>query len=237
VTVTATNKTILYGTNLGGVGFETPYGDTGGQLRYTISNGANGATKAWGVSCTSTYTTGAAVGTYPITCGGTTRPTGAPNPVTDEWVIANTSYTTLYNANADNFLYTLKNPRVYTSAANWWKRGSFYTSDTYQYLSYVQGTLTVNPLTLTAPASVSASAVINNSTSIRISFIQSAYASSHTALVFASNGTTLLRTIPSYESGTAITGLDPTTVYKVSVKALGDGSNSEDSSQGMLFVA
>jgi hypothetical protein len=230
VTVTATNKTILYGTNLGGVGFETPYGDTGGQLRYTISNGANGATKAWGVSCTSTYTTGAAVGTYPITCGGTTRPTGAPNPVTDEWVIANTSYTTLYNANADNFLYTLKNPRVYTSAANWWKRGSFYTSDTYQYLSYVQGTLTVNPLTLTAPASVSASAVINNSTSIRISFIQSAYASSHTALVFASNGTTLLRTIPSYESGTAITGLDPTTVYKVSVKALGDGSNSEDSS-------
>jgi hypothetical protein len=230
VTVTATNKTISYGTNLGGIGFETPYGENGGQLRYTISNGANGATKAWGVSCTSTYTTGAAVGTYPITCSGTTRPSGAPNPVTDEWVIANTSYTTLYNANADNFLHTLKNPRVYTSAANWWKRGSFYTSDTYQYLSYVQGTLTVNPLTLTAPASVSASAIVNNSTSIRINFTQSAYATSHTALVYASNGTTLLRTIPSYESGTAITGLDPNTAYKVSVKALGDGSNSADSS-------
>jgi uncharacterized repeat protein (TIGR02543 family) len=230
VTVTATNKTIFFGTNLGGVGFETPYGDTGGQLRYTITNGANGATKAWGVSCTSTYTTGAAVGTYPITCSGTTRPTGAPNPVTDEWVVANTSYSTLYNANVDNFLYTLKNPRVYTSAANWWKRGSFYTSDTYQYVSYVQGTLTVNPLTLTAPTPVTASAVANNSTSIRISFIQSAYASSHTALVFASNGTTLLKTVPSYESGTAITGLDPNTAYKVSVKALGDGSNSADSS-------
>jgi uncharacterized repeat protein (TIGR02543 family) len=230
VTVTATNKTIFFGTNLGGVGFETPYGDTGGQLRYTITNGANGATKAWGVSCTSTYTTGAAVGTYPITCSGTTRPTGAPNPVTDEWVVANTSYSTLYNANVDNFLYTLKNPRVYTSAANWWKRGSFYTSDTYQYVSYVQGTLTVNPLTLTAPTPVTASAVANNSTTIRINFIQSAYASSHTALVFASNGTTLLRTIPSYESGTAITGLDPNTAYKVSVKALGDGSNSADSS-------
>jgi uncharacterized repeat protein (TIGR02543 family) len=230
VTVTATNKTISFGTNLGGVGFETPYGETGGQLRYTITNGANGATKAWGVSCTSTYTTGAAVGTYPITCSGTTRPTGAPNPVTDEWVVANTSYSTLYNANADNFLYTLKNPRVYTSAANWWKRGSFYTSDTYQYVSFVQGTLTVNPLTLTAPTPVTASAVANNSTSIRISFIQSAYASSHTALVFASNGTTLLKTVPSYESGTAITGLDPNTAYKVSVKALGDGSNSADSS-------
>jgi hypothetical protein len=230
VTVTATNKSIYFGTNLQGVGFETPYGDTGGQLRYTISNGANGASKAWGVSCTSTYTTGAAVGTYPITCSGTTRPTGAPNPVTDEWVVANTSYSTLYNANVDNFLYTLKNPRVYTSAANWWKRGSFYTSDTYQYVSYVQGTLTVNPLTLTAPTPVTASAVANNSTTIRINFIQSAYASSHTALVFASNGTTLLRTIPSYESGTAITGLDPNTAYKVSVKALGDGSNSADSS-------
>lgn len=229
VTVTATNKSISYGANLDGVGFETPYGDTGGQLRYTISNGANGATKAWGVSCTSTYTTGAAVGTYPITCSGTTRPTGAPNPVTDEWVIANTNYSSLYNANVDNFLYTLKNPRSYTSAANWWKRGSFYASDTYQYLSYVQGTLTVNPLTLTAPTSVSAAAVVNNSTSIRISFIQSAYATSHTALVYASNGTTLLRTIPSYESGTAVTGLDPNTAYKVSVKAIGDGSNSADS--------
>lgn len=229
VTVTATNKSIFYGANLGGVGFETPYGDTGGQLRYTISNGANGATKAWGVSCTSTYTTGAAVGTYPITCSGTTRPTGAPNPVTDEWVIANTNYSSLYNANADNFLYTLKNPQSYTSAANWWKRGSFYTSDTYQYLSYVQGTLTVNPLTLTAPTSVSAAAVVNNSTSIRISYIQSTYATSHTALVYASNGTTLLKTVPNYESGTAVTGLDPNTVYKVSVKALGDGSNSADS--------
>ena len=229
VTVTATNKSISYGANLGGVGFETPYGDTGGQLRYTISNGANGATKAWGVSCTSTYTTGAAVGTYPITCSGTTRPTVAPNPVTDDWVIANTNYSSLYNANVDNMLYTLNNPRLYTSAANWWKRGSFYTSDTYQYLSFVQGTLTVNPLTLTAPASVSAAAVVNNSTSIRINFIQSAYATSHTALVYASNGTTLLRTIPSYESGTAITGLDPNTAYKVSVKALGDGSNSADS--------
>jgi uncharacterized repeat protein (TIGR02543 family) len=230
VTVTATNKSIFFGTNLGGVGFETPYGNTGGQLRYTITNGANGATKAWGVSCSSTYTTGAAVGTYPITCSGTIRPTGAPNPVTDEWVVANTNYSTLYNANVDNFWYTLKNPRDYTSAANWWKRGSFYTSDTYQYVSYVQGTLSVNALTLTAPTSVTASAVANNSTTIRISFIQSAYASSHTALVYASNGTTLLKTVSSYESGTAITGLDPNTAYKVSVKALGDGSNSADSS-------
>jgi hypothetical protein len=231
VTVTATNKTINFGTNLGGVGFETPYGDTGGQLRYTISNGANGATKAWGISCTSTYTTGAAVGTYPIICTSTTRPTGAPTPITDDWVAQNTNFPNLYNANVENALYTLKNPAnsagICSSAAQWWIKCSFYTSDTYSNLSFVNGVLTVQKLTLTATSAPSVSSI--TSSAINVSYVSVAQATSHTLKIYASNGTTLLRTVANYVSGSQITDLMPATSYQASITAIGDGISTENS--------
>jgi hypothetical protein len=236
VTVTATNKTINFGTNLGGPGFETPYGDAGGQLRYTISNGANGATKAWGVSCTSTYTTGAAVGTYPIICTSTTRPTGSPTPITDDWVAQNTNYPQLYNANADNLLYTLKNPinPVCGSAAQWWIKCSFYTSDTYSNLSFVNGVLTVQKLVLSTPSAPTISAI--SSSSINVSYVSVAQAESNTLKIYASNGTTLLQTVPNYISGSSITDLANATSYKVSITAIGDGISTENSAESSKSV-
>jgi hypothetical protein len=235
VTVTATNKTINFGTDLGGAGFETPYGDSGGQLRYTISNGASGATKAWGVSCTSTYTTGAAVGTYPIICTSTTRPTGAPTPITDDWVAQNTNFPNLYNANVDNALYTLKNPAnsqgICSSAAQWWIKCSFYTSDTYSNLTFVNGVLTVQKATLSAPGTPTLSAVPGSPSSISAAFTSVTGAASHTAKVYATNGTTLLQTINNYTSGTTISGLTATTNYKVSIIAIGDGVNTNSSAE------
>ena len=231
VTVTATNKTINFGTNLGGVGFETPYGDTGGQLRYTISNGANGATKAWGISCTSTYTTGAAVGTYPIICTSTTRPTGAPTPITDDWVAQNTNFPNLYNANVENALYTLKNPAnsagICSSAAQWWIKCSYYTSDTYSNLTFVDGVLTVQKLTLSTPSAPSVSSI--TSSSINVSYVSAAQATSHTLKIYASNGTTLVQTVANYVSGSQIIDLMPATSYKVSITAIGDGISTENS--------
>ena len=231
VVVTATNKTITFGTDIGGVGFETPYGNTGGQLRYSISNGANGATRAWGVSCSSTYTTGAAVGTYPIICSSTTRPTGAPTPVTDNWVAQNTNYPQLYNANVDNYLYSLKNPTdgVCGSASQWWERCAYFTSDTYSNLSFVNGTLTVSKATLATPGTPTLLATVGSPSSISATYTSVAGAASHTAKVYAINGTTLLQTINNYTSGSVISGLTATTNYKVSITAIGDGTNSNNS--------
>ncbi|CAN2193655.1 Fibronectin type III [Candidatus Nanopelagicaceae bacterium] len=218
VTVTATNKTINFGA-------------ASGQLNHSISNGANGATTAWGVGCTSTYTTGAAVGTYPITCTSTSRPTGGPTPITNEWVAQNTNYTQLYNANVDNDRYTLKNPvdAICGTAAQWWVKCSFFTSDTYSNLTFVEGVLTVQKLTLTTPSAPAISSI--TSSSINVSYVSSVQATSHTLKIYASNGTTLLQTVANYISGSSITGLSNVTSYKVSISAIGDGTSTENSAE------
>ena len=222
VTVTATNKTIKFGESIG-------------SLNHTISNGANGATTAWGVGCTSTYTTGAAVGTYPIICTSTTRPTGAPTPITDDWVAQNTNFPNLYNANVDNPLYTLKNPAnsmgICSSAAQWWVKCSFYTSDTYSNLSFVSGVLTVQKLNLSTPSTPSAAAVAGSPSTATVTYTQVANAASHTAKVYATNGTSLLQTILNYTSGATISGLSATTNYKISIIAVGDGTNTGTSNE------
>ena len=97
VKVQATNKSISFGA-------------ASGDLQHSITNGANGATTAWGIGCTSTYQTGDAVGTYPIVCTGTTRPSGAPTPVTNEWVIANTNYQAIYDGTVAFARYSLSDP-------------------------------------------------------------------------------------------------------------------------------
>jgi uncharacterized repeat protein (TIGR02543 family) len=224
VTVTAANKTINFGA-------------ASGQLNHTISNGANGATTAWGVGCTSTYTTGAAVGTYPITCTSTSRPTGGPTPITSDWVAQNTNYAQLYNANVDNELYTLKNPvnAVCGTAAQWWVKCSFYTSDTYSNLSFVSGVLTVQKLTLSTPSTPTVSSI--TSSSIYVSFTSVAQASSHTVKVYENDGTTLREEFTNFISGSQITGLTAATGYKISVTAIGDGISTNSSTASSKSAA
>jgi hypothetical protein len=224
VTVRATNKSINFGA-------------TSGELLHSITNGANGATTAWGIGCTSTYQTGDAVGTYPIVCTGTTRPSGAPTPVTNAWVIANTNYQAIYDGTEAYARYSLSDPTnltAYTSVAEWWKRGSYFSSDTYSNLSFSSGTLTVSRVGLATPTISGATAV--SSTSISVAFGGTAPpAASHTLRIYQSDGTTLVGSArTNYVSGATVTGLTQGTTYKVSITAIGDGTNTSSSSASSL---
>lgn len=116
-----------------------------------------------------------------------------------------------------------------TSAGNCVITATKANDENYLSKTSAQLTITVNPLTLTAPLSVSATAIPNSSTSIKASYAASVNATSHSALVYLSNGTTLVTMVPNYESGTAISGLSANTAYKVAIKAIGDASNTNDS--------
>lgn len=232
VSVTATSQSIQYGTSIAS-GYADGYGNWTGGLRYTVNNGANGQTTIWGVLCTTTYTTGSPVGQYPITCSGTSRPSGAPSPVTDAWVNANTNYAALVSAGGAN-LYSESAIGNYSGAANWWTRGSVYTSDTYSNLTFNAGSLTVTLAPLTVPSTPTATAVNNSGSSITVSFSAIPNAASYQVNIYAADGTTLIRSVSNFTSGAAISGLSATTTYKVAVKAIGDGVNTSSSAFSQL---
>jgi hypothetical protein len=227
VNVRATNKSILFGA-------------ASGELPHSIINGATGAKLGqgnWGIGCTSTYQTGDPVGTYPIVCTGTTRPSGAPNPITNEWVIANTNYQAIYDGTLAFARYSLTDPRnltAYPSATEWWKRGSFFTSDTYSNPTFSSGTLTVSRKNLETPTISGTTAVSSSSISVAFSHAAPA-AASYTLRIFQSDGTTPVGSArTNYVSGTPITGLTESTTYKVSITAVGDGTNTASSSASSL---
>jgi hypothetical protein len=226
VKVQATNKSISFGA-------------ASGDLQHSITNGANGATTAWGIGCTSTYQTGDAVGTYPIVCTGTTRPSGAPTPVTNAWVIANTNYQDIYDGTVAFARYSLSTPTnltPYPSAAEWWKRGSYFSSDTYSNLTFGSGTLTVSRVGLATPTISGTTAVSSTSISVAFNGNNTApAAASYTLRIYQSDGTTLVGAArTNYVSGTTITGLTQETTYKVSVTAIGDVTNTSSSSASSL---
>ena len=89
--------------------------------------------------------------------------------------------------------------------------------------SFVTGT----PSVLAAPT-VTAGSITK--TSVSVSFASVANASGYAANLYSSTGS-LLRTIQSFTSGTAITSLSPNTSYAVSVTAIGDAANYTNSGE------
>jgi hypothetical protein len=91
-------------------------------------------------------------------------------------------------------------------------------------------------LSVTAPrlsTPVAPTAHATSSSAVSVSFAAIANASSYTVRVYRSDGTTLVGAAhTSFTSGATITGLDPSTAYKFSVTAIGDGSTHTDSLQG-----
>ena len=93
---------------------------------------------------------------------------------------------------------------------------------------------TAPPVTLSTPTP-STLGVTSNTATITFPLIDGAF--DYTAKLYASNGTTLLQTITSFNSGDAITGLSPTTSYRVSITAIGDGISVLDSSESSKVTA
>ncbi|CAB4744642.1 unannotated protein [freshwater metagenome] len=94
-------------------------------------------------------------------------------------------------------------------------------------------TLTVTKIPLAAPTAITPTTVSGSATSLKIAFTNAANATSYTARVYASDGTTLIATATSYTSNTAITGLSAGTAYKVRLTSVGD-ANYADSSASAL---
>lgn len=100
--------------------------------------------------------------------------------------------------------------------------------------------LTSNPSALTAAATASiatlssptVTAGASNTYSVAITFSAVSGATSYLAKIYASNGTTLLRTINSVVSGQSISGLTPGTTYVLKFSSIGDGVNYLSSADG-----
>lgn len=72
--------------------------------------------------------------------------------------------------------------------------------------------------------------VATSASSVTVLYAPVANASSYTVRVYLSDGTTLVGVPhPNFVSGDAIAGLDPSTTYKFSVTAIGDGVTFDDS--------
>jgi hypothetical protein len=96
-------------------------------------------------------------------------------------------------------------------------------------------TLTVTRTTLGTPVAPTGSATTGSATSINVSLTGVANASSYTARIYlASDTSTVLQTLTSFTSGSAITGLTAATAYVVSITAIGDGISYADSSASAL---
>ena len=93
---------------------------------------------------------------------------------------------------------------------------------------------TINQTTLSAPNPTAGSAT---SSSVIITFSSSSHSNSTTLKLYAADGTTLLRTITNFLSGTALTGLASGTSYKVTLTAIGDGVAYLTSAEGTLTTA
>jgi len=89
--------------------------------------------------------------------------------------------------------------------------------------------VTPAPITLSAPSAYVAGI---STTTATITFAAIADAISYTAKLYAANGSTLISTITSFTSGNTISALTPNTTYKVSVTAVGDGTNILTSVEG-----
>lgn len=93
---------------------------------------------------------------------------------------------------------------------------------------------TVNQTTLVAPTPSASAAT---SSAVTVSFTATAHSISTTLKLYAPDGTTLLRTIPNFVSGTTLTGLSSGTSYKVTLTAIGDGVSYLTSAEGSLATA
>ena len=89
--------------------------------------------------------------------------------------------------------------------------------------------ITPAPITLSAPTAYISGIT---TTSTTITFGDIADVISYTAKLYASDGSTLIRTITSFTSGSTISALTPSTTYKVSITAIGDGTNILTSVEG-----
>ena len=121
---------------------------------------------------------------------------------------ASTSYKVSLIANGDGVAFLNSDPGV---------------STTFTFASVTAGT------TLSSPTPNVSSITTN---SARIAFATTTGASSYTAKIYAADGTTLLQTVPRFTSSSAISNLAPITTYKVSVTAIGDGTNFLDGPEG-----
>jgi Beta-propeller repeat len=90
--------------------------------------------------------------------------------------------------------------------------------------------LTVAQTTLTAPTATIGS---NTPSSAAVTFTAVTNSLSTTLKLFAANGTTLLRTVPNFNSGDLISGLSAGTTYQVALVAIGDGNYYLTSNDGV----
>jgi hypothetical protein len=96
--------------------------------------------------------------------------------------------------------------------------------------------LTVTAPRLTTPAAPSAHAT--STSSITVTFAPIANATSYTVRAYRSDGTTLVGSPhTTFTSGGSVGGLDPSTTYKFTVTAIGDGSAHGDSLEGPKAAA
>jgi IPT/TIG domain/Beta-propeller repeat len=99
------------------------------------------------------------------------------------------------------------------------------TGDTTNYLDSPESTratfTTVAPVQLSAP-SVTTSGIGRNGFTFNYGSV--ANASGYSAVLYATNGTTVVQTFSSLSGATAVTGLNPNTTYKLAVTTVGDGT-------------
>jgi len=93
---------------------------------------------------------------------------------------------------------------------------------------------TINQTTLAAPTPTVSSAT---SSSVTIGFTATPHSNSTTLKLYAADGTTVLRTITNFLSGTVLTGLASGTAYQVTLTAIGDGVAYLNSAEGALTAA
>jgi hypothetical protein len=96
-------------------------------------------------------------------------------------------------------------------------------------------TLSVTRTTISTPIAPTGSATSGSASSINVSLTGVANASSYTARIYlASDTSTALQTITSFTTGSAITSLNASTAYVVTITAIGDGISYADSGASPL---
>ena len=113
---------------------------------------------------------------------------------------------------------------------NYWVKATITITNSGGSASATSSPLQISSIQLNTPNAPTGTAVGNSTSSINVVFTSVSNATSYTARVYQSDGTTLVNTITNFTSGSNITGLSANTGYKVTITAIGDGTNYSNSS-------
>ena len=202
--------------------------DSGNKFRAVVTNSNHGNTASAPASNVATLTVNKASQT--ITFGALTSKTNGDSSFSISASASSSLTVTFTSSNAavctvSDTTVTIASGGICTVYANNSGNGN-YLAATQESQSF-----SIAALALSDPTAPTLGAVLASATSIAATFSPVAHASSHTAKVYlASDGTTQVGgDITSYISEAAITGLTTGTAYKVTITAIGDGTNYANS--------